>query len=287
MANDQGTFLAYRNWVEDEGVKFTTDETAVSDRTVGNLATTKSDAFWRFNVGVALSDSESGESQECYDASASVVVDFGQLRNVDVMSVQFPRGVYPGVSETNPVFASTDKIEWRLLDDLDQELYSSGLIPSGIEVGYMVAFHELPVTVAARKMEVFFLATSRSDDGFCDVGTVGAWPKVEPNVGFTYPAGYGWRTNTENNRTPAGKLYTARFDPIRRWSLAFDALSNDESMILDELVRYAGGARQVFVKRGDLPDGKNAMHAIPLRSRDIDSITATLRQAAFTFEEFI
>lgn len=287
MANDQGTFLAYRNWVEEEGVTFTTDETAVTDRTVENLATTKADNFWRFNVGTASSDSESGESYECYDASGSVVIDFGELRDVDVMTVQFPRGVYPGVSESNPVFAATDKIEWRLLDDLDQEIYASGLVDSGVEIGYMVAYHETPVTITARKMEVYFLATSRADDGFCDVGTVGAWPKVEPNVGFAYPAGFGWRTNTENNRTPAGKLYTARFDPLRRWSLSFDALSNAESLLFDEFVRFGGGARQVFVKRGDLPEGKNAMHAIQLRGRDIDSITATLRQASFTFEEFI
>jgi hypothetical protein len=116
---------------------------------------------------------------------------------------------------------------------------------------------------------------------------LGAWSIIEPDVGFSYPGGFGWRHNTDNQRSATGRLYSARFDPLRRWSLTFDALTNDESITIDEMLRYSGGARQVFVRRGDLPTGKDALLGLVSAGRDMEARNVTHRQQALTFEEFI
>ena len=138
-----------------------------------------------------------------------------------------------------------------------------------------------------RKVEATYTATSRETAGFCDVGMLGAWSIIEPDVGFSYPGGFGWRHNTDNQRSATGRLYSARFDPLRRWSLTFDALTNDESITIDEMLRYSGGARQVFVRRGDLPTGKDALLGLVSAGRDMEARNVTHRQQALTFEEFI
>lgn len=286
MANECGTFLAYRNWVEEPGVLSSAGATVVpgsvltttadiqGTRLVTNLATRESDDSWRFLVATAAT-------------SATVSVDFGQDREVQCVTSQFPRHRYTDVSEDIPIFAATDTIQYQLFDSLGAVLYDSTVVVSGVDPGYMVHYIRLDAALTnVRRMDVTFDAISRETLGFCDVGQVGAWPIIEPNVNFSYPAGYGWKTNTNTQTTSAGRLYTARFDPMRRWSLDFDYLSNDESMVIDEMTRYSGGARQVFVVRGDLPTSKDAMHAL-VEARDIRSRTPTLRQAPLSFNEFI
>ena len=267
--------MAFCNWVE---VAQTTDivTAAVEQgaRVVGNLKTRESDDFWRFAVGLG-------------QTSATVVVDFGADREVGVITTQMPRGVYPGVSETNPALGATDTIRYRLLDDDDTELWDSGAQASGVVPGYMLHYAEVDPPVTARKLEATYDAPSRTAAGFCDIASLGAWPVIAPYVGFSYPGGFGWMLNNENGRTPVGKLYTARFEPMRKWSLSFDGLTNAESLIISEMLRYAGGARQVLVKRGDLPIGRDAMLAVVTADRDIESRNHEIRQVALTFEEFI
>lgn len=275
MANDQGTFLAYRNFVEEVSNNgFTTDAVEMGSRVVTNLKTRESDDFWRFAV-------EDGETV------GEVEIDFGSNVEIGAITTQFPRGTYPGVSESNPAFGPTDEIRYRLLDASDVVVWDSTSEASGVVPGYMMHFVEVDPPVTARKLIATYDAESRVASGFCDVGTLGAWSTFAPYIGFSYPAGYGWMLNNEKGRTPAGRLYSARFEPMRKWSLQFDGLTNAESMIVDEMIRYSGGARQVFVCRGDLPAGKNAMLAVVEAQRDIESRNATHRQQALTFEEFI
>lgn len=275
MANDQGTFLAYRNYVELASTTLATAATAQGDRIADNLKTRESDDFWRFAVAAMAT-------------SATVTATFAADQTIGVVTTQFPRGSYPGVSEDAPVFASTDTIRYRLLDASDVELADSGTNASGVEIGYMTHYWRPNAAVSGvRKIEATYDAISRASAGFCDVGMLGAWPVFEPNVGFSYPGGYGWRLNNETARTMTGRFYGARFEPLRQWSLVFDFLSNTEAMTIDEMIRYSGGARQVFVRRGDLPSGKDAMLAIVNPVRDMESRTATLRQQSLTFDEFI
>ena len=174
------------------------------------------------------------------------------------------------------------------MDSVDVELWDSGTVSSGVVAGYMTHYIKpASIITGVRKIEATYDAASRVSAGFCDVGNLGAWGILEPSVGFSYPAGFGWRANTENQRTSAGRLYAARFDPLRRWSLTFDFLTNAESLLVDEMLRYSGGARQVFIRRGDLPAGMDAMLAIVAAGRDMESRTAERRQQALTFEEFI
>lgn len=273
MANIQGTYFAYRNWVEESGVTFETDAEEQGDRIASNVATTQSDDFWR----VEGTD------------SAYLIVNFGQNRSVQAVSVQFPRGEYPGVSEATPAYGPADTLRFRLLDASDVALWDSGSDPSGVVPGYMIHVQKLDTAVSARKLRIDFQATSRVVDGvgFFDVGNVGAWSIFEPDIGFAYPANFGWILNTQNAKTPAGRLYTSRFEPVRRWSLQFDTLTNNESMSLDEMVRYSGGARQMLARRGDLPAGKDAMLCVMTALRDIESVTPTRRQWSATLEEFI
>lgn len=275
MANDLGTFLAYRNYIEETATTLATAADVQGDRVVANLKTRESDDFWRFSV--------TGGS-----TSATVTATLSADQTIGCVTTQFPRDEYAGVSESAPTFAEADTIRYRLLDADDVELADSTATASGVVVGYMTHYWKPSSPVAGvRKIEATYDAASRVSAGFCDVGMLGAWSIIEPNVGFAYPGGYGWLLNTENSRTTTGRLYSARFEPLRRWSLTFDYLSNDESMTLDEMVRYSGGARQVFVHRGDLPTGKDSMLAILTPTRDIESRTATLRQASFTFDEFV
>lgn len=275
MANDQGTFLAYRNYVELASTVLDTVAAVQGDRTAANLKTRESDDFWRFAVA-ALS------------TSATVTATFAEDQTIGLVTTQFPRGEYPGVSETSPNFSATDTVQYRLLDASDVELADSGAVASAVEVGYMTHYWRPNSAVAGvRKIEATYDAVSRVTAGFCDVGMLGAWPVIEPNVGFSYPGGFGWQLNNETSRTTTGRFYGARFEPLRRWSLIFDFLSNSESMTLDEMIRYSGGARQVFVRRGDLPAGKDAMLAIATPLRDMESRTASLRQQSLTFDEFI
>lgn len=272
MANDQGTWLAYLNAVESGTI--TTDADVVGDRLVTNLATTESDDSWRFLVEESAT-------------SATVTVTWTTDQTVGAVSTQFPRHEYTGVSESNPAFLSTDTIRYRLYDSEDTLLWDSTEAASGVAVGYMIHQIKLDTQLTnVRKLVADYDAASRETAGFCDVGTLGAWKVIEPNVGFSYPGGYGWKTNMESQTTTAGRRYNARFDPMRRWTLIFDFLTNSEAMSVDEMIRYSGGARQVLVCRGDLPSGMDAMHAT-LEARDITSRTASLRQAPLTFEEFI
>lgn len=275
MANTQGTFLAYRNWVEESN---TTLETAVEEqgtRVVANLKTREADDFWRFPVADGSS-------------TATVTATFAADQTIGVVTTQFPRGTYTGVSESSPNFASGDTIRYRLLDASDNELADSTTAASGVVAGYMTHYWKPDNAVASvRKVEATYNALSRVDAAFCDVGMLGAWSIIEPSVGLSYPGGFGWRHNTENQRTTTGRVYAARFDPTRRWDIAFDYLSNAESLLIDEMLRYSGGARQVFIRRGDLPVGRDAMLALVSATRDMESRTPTLRQQAMTFEEFI
>ena len=168
------------------------------------------------------------------------------------------------------------------------ELADSTAEASGVVAGYMTHYWKPDTPVAGvRKIEATYDAASRVSAAFCDVGMLGAWSIVEPSVGFSYPGGHGWRPNTENARTVTGRLYTARFEPLRKWSLTFDYLTNAEAAIIDEMIRYSGGARQVFVRRGDLPAGRDAMLAAMNAPRDMEWRTADRSQQALTFEEFI
>ena len=275
MANDQGTFLAYLNYVEDENTTLTTAAEEQGDRVVDNLKTRESDDFWRFAVSGGAT-------------SATVTATFSSDQTIGLVTTQFPRGTYTGVSEASPNFASTDTIQYRLLDSGDSELADSTAAASGVVAGYMTHYWKPDSAVSGvRKIEATYDAASRVSAAFCDVGMLGGWSSIEPDVGFSYPAGFGWRHNTENQRSATGRLYTARFEPLRKWSLMFDWLSNSESMVVDEMLRYSGGARQVFVRRGDLPSGKDAMHAVLSAVRDAESRTPAVRQQALTFEEFI
>lgn len=275
MANSQGTFLAYRNWIEDvANVNFTTEALEQGARMVTNLKTRESDDFWRFEVADGAT-------------SASVTIDLGVDRSIGVVTTQFPRGTYPGVSEANPAFGPSDTIQYELLDADDEVLWDSTAQASGVVVGYMTHYAEVDPPVTARKVRATYNAASRVSAGFCDVSCLGVWPRIEPSIGFSYPAGFGWVLNNESGRTPAGRLYTARFEPMRRWSLQFDGLTNDESLVIDEMLRFAGGARQVFIKRGDLPVGKDAMLAVVTPGRDMESRTHEIRQQSMTFDEFI
>lgn len=275
MANQLGTFLAYLNYIEAAATTLATAATEQGDRIVANLKTRESDDFWRFAV--------SGGS-----TSATVTATLAADQTIDLVTTQFPRGEYPGVSEDEPNFAATDTIQYRLLDASDVELDNSTATASGVVPGYMTHYWRPSSPVSGvRKIEATYDAASRVSATFCDVGNLGAWSIIEPNVGFSYPGGYGWLLNNEAARTTVGRLYTARFEPLRRWSLAFDFLSNSEAMTIDEMIRYSGGARQVFVRRGDLPAGKDAMLALVTPVRDLESRTATLRQQSMTFDEFI
>ena len=275
MANDQGTFLAYRNHIEDQSTTLTTSAEEQGDRVVSNLKTREADDFWRFAVEIG-------------STSATVTATLAANQTVGAVTTQFPRGTYPGVSEDAPGFASADTVRYRLLDASDVELADTEAQASGVVVGYMTHWWKPTSPVAGvRKIEATYSAASRVSAGFCDVGMLGAWPIIEPRVGFSYPGGYGWRLNNESARTTTGRLYSARFEPLRRWSLTFDFLSNAESMTIDEMIRYSGGARQVFVRRGDLPTGQDAMLAALSAPRDMESRTAALRQQSLTFDEFI
>lgn len=275
MANIQGTYLAFRNWVEESGVTFTTDAEEVGTRVASNVATTQSDDFWRVGGLSVGSD------------SAYLIIDFTVDRSVGAVSVQFPRGVYPGVSETEPAYGPSDTLRFRLLDAADSTLWDSGVNASGVVAGYMIVTARPNAAVTARKLRIDFAAPSRADATFFDVSNVGAWSILDPAIGFAYPAGFGWTANTQNIKTPAGRVYTQRFEPFRRWSLAFDTLSNSDSLEFDELVRYTGGARQSLVRRGDLPVGKDAMLCLIASLREIESLTPSVRQFTATFEEFI
>lgn len=275
MANDQGTFLAYRNWVEESDTTLATAVDEQGNRVVANLKTRESDDAWRFPV-------ESGAT------SAVVTATFAADQTIGVVTTQFPRGEYPGVTESSPNFISTDTIRYRLLDASDVQLADSGTVASGVVTGYMTHYWKPDSAVSGvRKIEATYDAPSRETATFCDVGNLGAWSIIEPSVGFSYPGGFGWRHNTENQRTVTGRFYAARFEPLRRWSITFDFLSNAESLTLDEMLRYSGGARQVFIRRGDLPVGKDAMLAVVSAQRDMESRTATLRQQSLTYDEFI
>ena len=275
MANQLGTFLAYRNFVELSTTTLATAAAEVGDRLVANLKTREADDAWRFEVAALAT-------------SATVTATFAADQTIGVITTQFPRGEYPGVSEDAPNFISTDTIRYRMLDSVDAELDDSGVVASAVVNGYMTHYYKPSSPIAGvRKIEATYDAASRVTATFCDVGMLGAWGIIEPNVGFSYPGGYGWLLNNENARTTTGRLYAARFEPLRRWSLTFDFLSNSEAMTLDEMLRYSGAARQVFVRRGDLPAGQDAMLAVVNPIRDTESRTAALRQMAMTFDEFI
>lgn len=275
MANQLGTFLAWRNFIEYATTTLATAAEEQGTRIVDNLKTQESDDFWRFEVDESASD-------------ATVTATFAADQAVGVATVQFPRETYPGVSEDAPNFAATDTIRIRLLDVDDVELADSGTVQSGVVAGFMTYYWKPDSPVSGvRKIEFTFDAASRVSAGFCDVGMVGAWSIMEPNVGFSYPGGYGWRHNTESARTPTGRLYTAGFEPLRQWSMTFDFLSNAEAALFDEMIRYSRGARQVFVHRGDLPAGKDSMLAVLTVPRAMEASTATLNQQSLTFDEFI
>lgn len=277
MANDLGTFLAYRNYIEDASTTLATAAEEQGDRVVANLKTREADDFWRFEVTGGAT-------------SATVTATFTADRTIGCVTTQFPRGEYPGVSEDAPAFLSTDTIRYRLLD-ASNNLVTGGdstAQASGVVVGYMTHYWKPASAVSGvRKIEATYDAASRVSAGSCDVGMLGAWPLIEPNVGFSYPGGFGWRHNTENARTTTGRIYSARFEPLRRWSLIFDFLSASERMTIDEMIRYSGGARQVFVRRGDLPAGQDAMLALLSTQRDMEARTAALYQQPMTFDEFI
>lgn len=275
MANDQGTFLAYRNYIEDSDTTLVTDAVVLGDLVVDNLKTTESDDFWRI-------DTASGPP------TGTVTATFSEDRTIGAITSQFPRGVYPGVSETALAFGSTDTIQYRLLDASDVELWDSGAVASGVVAGYMTHYIKPSTAISGvRKLEATYVATSRTSASFADIGMLGAWPIIEPSVGFSYPGGYGWRLNNETARTTTGRVYSARFEPLRRWSIVFDFLTTSDAAALDEMLRYSGGARQVFIRRGDLPVGKNAMLALVTAPRDLEWQTGELLQQALTFEEFI
>lgn len=273
MANDQETWLAYRNWVESSGVTFTTAAAAQGDLVAKNVATRESDDAWRVDVSS--------------DHSASITIDFGQDREVGVITQQFPRGTYPGVSDETPSYGSSDTIQYILQDASDTTLYDSTVEASGVVAGFMTHWKRPSSAITARKLIVNYSAPSRVSAGFFDVGLIGAWPVIEPSVGLAYPADFGWMANAGRKKTAAGRTYTARFDPMRRWRFIFDALTNADSLEIDELIRYSGGARQIFARRGDLPAGKDAMHCLLQSARPIGSLTAAIRQSTLELEEFI
>ncbi len=261
-----------------------TFETAVDDqgdRVALNLKTTESDDAWRFPVDVGSS-------------SATVTAVLTADKTIKALSTQFPRFEYPGVSEDQPNVAVTDTIRYRLLDASDVELFDSTVLTmSDVLPGYMFHYRRLASEVTGvRKIELTVDAVSRGTlvdaAKFCDVGFLGAWQElIDPDVGYAYPAGFGWPPRNENARTATGRLYSARFEPYRKWTLALDFLSNAESLIIDEMIRYTGGGRQMLVRRGDLPAGKDAMLAIVTTARDMESRTGERRQQPFTFNEFI
>lgn len=275
MANSQGTFLAYRNWLESADTTFVTSTDVVGSRAAENVLTQESDDFWR--VGGLSVD----------NTAASLVAQMKSAQNIDAISVQFPRGTYPGVSDAVPNFAASDTIRYRLLDAAAVTLWDSGVLNAAVVPGYMTHYVRVSPPVAARQVRIDFDATSRADAGFFDVGNIGAWSAFEPAVGLAYPAKYGWRTNKQDQRTSAGRLYTTRFEPMRRWSLVFDALTDVDSARLDEMIRYTGGSRQVFVRRGDLPVGRDAMLAIIAADGDMDAVAHQLYQYTLLLEEFI
>ena len=281
MANSEGHFIAWKNVIEADDVTFETAVEDQGDRVALNLKTTESDDAWRFPVATGAT-------------SATVTAVLTADKTIELLTTQFPRFEYPGVSEDMPNIATTDTIRYRLLDSADVELHDSTVLTaSDVLPGYMFHYYRPSSPVSGvRKIELTVDAVSREtlDDAFkfCDVGYLGAWEQLlEPDVGYAYPAGFGWPPRNENARTATGRLYSARFEPYRKWSLALDFLSNAESLNVDEMIRYTGGGRQMMVRRGDLPAGKDGMLAIVTTPRDMESRTGTIRQQSFTFNEFI
>ena len=207
MANDQGTYLACINHVEASGTTFATTTEDVGDRVLSNVATTQSDDFWRVDGLEALATEFVAE------------ITLSEDKTIEAISVQFPRDQYPGVSEDAPNFIGTDRIRITIVNEALATVYSSDWLDSDVAVGYMIFTHKLAAAVSGQKVTIEFDATSRATAGFCDVAHIGIWEIIEPNIGFAYPGNFGWRLNTQNQRTPAGRLYTSRFDPLRRWTL--------------------------------------------------------------------
>lgn len=277
MANDQGTYLGYLNYIEASTTTLATAAEVQGDLIVDNLKTRESDDFWRFEVGPG-------------STSATVTATLAADQTIGCVTTQFPRGTYTGVSEDAPAFGPSDTIRYRLLD-AGGSLVTGGdstAVASGVVVGYMIHVWKPASPIAGvRKIEATYNAASRESSTFCDVGMLGAWSIIEPSVGFSYPGGFGWRHNIELARTTTGRPYGARFEPLRRWSMTFDFLTNAERMTIDEMIRYSGGARQVFVRRGDLPTGQDAMLALLSATRDMEARTADRWQQSLTFDEFI
>ena len=77
MANDQGTFLAYRNYVEESATTLATVAQVQGDRIVDNLKTRESDDFWRFVVAGGAT-------------TATVTATFAADQSIGAITTQFP-----------------------------------------------------------------------------------------------------------------------------------------------------------------------------------------------------
>jgi hypothetical protein len=281
MSNTQGFFLGTRNWVEEEGVTFTPETATIGDNSAGNVAYTNSDDVWRIN-GI-----------EVADTSEQLVIDLAQDRQIDILSIFWPRSDYPGVNENNPNIATTDTLRVELLDAADVVLWDSTVYnPTDVDPNYMVHFLDISelTSVAnrtARKVRITFDLPSRTTETFSDVEYIGLWTKFSPQVGLAYPAGYGWVLPTEIQEAPSGRRYTSGFEPFRRWSMVFDQISTDDGLTFDEMVRRNGRTFPIFVKRGDLPAGKNAMIAVIDSPGENEFVTPEELERTITVLEFI
>lgn len=270
-------YLSWLNWLDAASATITADAEA-GDFIAENLRRRQGFKVWR------TTDLEADATE------AGFTVDFGQVREIGVVALMFPRTNDSKLYDEPADFASTDTVRHRFsaLTPGAGELLDTGAIASGVRDGYGYHVYRLATPVSARFWRVDLDAISRAAIGYVDVGRAWAGPVFEPAVGFDFGDNYGWGADAPVSRASRGIAeFPDSIEPVRVWTLTLGGLSPAEAEDLIDFERRMNSVGQFLVVRSDVPAGMGEMFARQQQSLGLASLAHARGTKAFRLVESI
>lgn len=217
MAN---ALLSVLNYV-DSASSLTTDDGQAPDLPIENIQRPAISEIWR--------------SGSRFGGEGYIVVTFGETREIDILAAAWPRwGVVP---------LPTNGLRARLFDGVT-EVFDSGVVASGVDPVARTWFLQLPSTVAADRLSLFWDQDISLPK---ELGRLWAGPAIQTPVNVAYPLERIWADEGRKARSPrSGIIRTDQGPRPRQVGFQHEVLRDDDAKVLIEAQRVHGRTGQVL-----------------------------------------
>jgi hypothetical protein len=192
------------------------------------------------------------------DTTAYFGVDFGSAVSVGVL------GIF------GATISSTDTVRHRLSAVAlgNGELLDTTAVASTTDPNYLQQIYILSAEVNARYWRCDIVASSRSSEGYFEVGRAWAGPAWTPSINFSLGWSAGWVDTSAVEKSPrSGAVFVDEGVVFRRMGVTFDSLAESDRTQALELDRAAGRRGQILF----VPDTSGDPETEAILGRMIDT----------------